>query len=200
MAADRLRSWCAVLILLHAWAVMSSLLCRWVFPTRARPRRWRRIIARLSEPYEIDGHQAVIGASVGIAIGQDNCSTPDQLVRNADLALYGAKADGRGTIRFFEAEMHAQVQERLNLEQSLRNALAAGEFELHYQPLVNVATNAITGLEALIRWHHPDKGLLAPDAFIPLAEEIGLINPIGEWVMRKACTTAAKWPGHLKSQ
>jgi diguanylate cyclase (GGDEF)-like protein len=157
-----------------------------------------RIIARLSEPYEIDGHQAVIGASVGIAIGQDGCSTPDQIVRNADLALYGAKADGRGTVRFFEAEMHAQVQERLNLERSLRNALAAGEFDLHYQPLVDVATNAITGLEALIHWHHPDKGLLAPDAFIPLAEEIGLINPIGEWVLREACASAARWPGHLR--
>ena len=88
--------------------------------------------------------------------------------------------------------MHAQVKERRNLEQSLRNALAAREFELHYQPLVDLVTNAITGFEALIRWHHPDKGLLGPDAFIPLAEEIGLINPIGEWVMREACTTAAK--------
>ncbi len=157
-----------------------------------------RIIARLSEPYAIDGHQAVIGASVGTSIGQDGCSTPDQLVRNADLALYGAKADGRGTVRFFEAEMHAQVKERRNLEQSLRNALAAREFELHYQPLVDLVTNAITGFEALIRWHHPDKGLLGPDAFIPLAEEIGLINPIGEWVMSEACTTAAKWPNHLR--
>jgi diguanylate cyclase (GGDEF)-like protein/PAS domain S-box-containing protein len=157
-----------------------------------------RVVARLSEPYEIDGQQAVIGASVGIAIGEDGCATPDEVVRNADLALYGAKADGRGTVRFFEAEMHAQVQERLNLEQSLRNALAAGEFELHYQPLVDVASNAITGLEALIRWRHPDKGLIAPDAFIPLAEEIGLINPIGEWVMREACTVATKWPCHLR--
>ena len=157
-----------------------------------------RIIARLSEPYEIDGHQAVIGASVGTSIGQDGCSTPEQLVRNTDLALYGAKADGRGTVRFFEAEMHAQVKERLNLEQSLRKALAAREFELHYQPLIDLATNAITGFEALIRWHHPDKGLLAPDAFIPLAEELGLINPIGEWVMQEACTTAAKWPNHLR--
>jgi diguanylate cyclase (GGDEF)-like protein/PAS domain S-box-containing protein len=157
-----------------------------------------RIIARLSEPYAIDGHQAVIGASVGISIGQDGSATPDQLVRNADLALYGAKTDGRGTVRFFEAEMHAQVKERLNLEQSLRNALASREFELHYQPLIHLATNAITGFEALIRWHHRDKGLLGPDAFIPLAEEIGLINPIGEWVMREACTTAAKWPNHLR--
>jgi diguanylate cyclase (GGDEF)-like protein len=157
-----------------------------------------RIIANLSEPYEIDGHQAVIGASVGIAVSRDGCSTSDELVRKADLALYGAKADGRGTVRFFEAEMHAQVQERLNLEQSLRNALAAGEFELHYQPLVDIGTNAITGLEALIRWRHPDKGLLLPDAFIPLAEEVGLIIPIGEWVLREACTTAAKWPPRLR--
>ncbi|MET0707048.1 MAG: EAL domain-containing protein [Tardiphaga sp.] len=157
-----------------------------------------RIIANLSEPYEIDGHQAVIGASVGIAVSRDGCTTSDELVRKADLALYGAKADGRGTVRFFEAEMHAQVQERLNLEQSLRNALAAGEFELHYQPLVDIGTNAITGLEALIRWRHPDKGLLLPDAFIPLAEEVGLIIPIGEWVLREACTTAAKWPPRLR--
>jgi predicted signal transduction protein with EAL and GGDEF domain len=157
-----------------------------------------RIIARLSEPYAIDGHQAVIGASVGISIGQDGSVTPDQLVRNADLALYRAKADGRGTARLFQAEMLAQVKDRLNLEQSLRNALAAREFELHYQPLINPATNAITGFEALIRWHHPDKGLLAPAAFIPLAEETGLINPIGEWVIREACTTAAKWPSNLR--
>ena len=157
-----------------------------------------RIIARLSEPYAIDGHQALIGASVGVSIGQNGYARPDQIVRDADLALYRAKTDGRGTVRFFEAEMQAQVKERLNLEQSLRHALAAREFELHYQPLIDLATNAITGFEALIRWHHPDKGLLAPDAFIPLAEEIGLINPIGEWVMREACTTAAKWPNHLR--
>jgi diguanylate cyclase (GGDEF)-like protein len=157
----------------------------------------QRIIALISEPYDIDGHQAIIGASIGIAVGPSDGLRPDKLLRNADLALYRAKGDGRGTFRFFEPAMDQQMQARRIMEQDLRKALAAGEFELHYQPVVNLASNEISGFEALIRWNHPEKGIVAPATFIPLAEEIGFIVPIGEWVIRQACTTAAKWPGDL---
>ena len=109
--------------------------------------------------------------------------SPDQIIRNADLALYRAKGDGRGTYRFFEPEMDTQMQARRALECDLRKALPADEFELYYQPVVDLATDSISGFEALIRWHHPEKGMVAPDAFIPLAEEIGLIVPLGEWVI-----------------
>jgi diguanylate cyclase (GGDEF)-like protein len=157
----------------------------------------QRIIALISEPYEIDGHQAVIGASIGIAVGPGDGLRPDRLLRNADLALYRAKGDGRGTFRFFEPAMDLQMQTRRIMEQDLRKAVAAGEFELHYQPVVNLASNEISGFEALIRWNHPEKGMVAPAAFIPLAEETGFIVPIGEWVIRQACATAAQWPGDL---
>src|SRR5437868_2522811 len=157
----------------------------------------QRIIALISEPYDLDGHQAVIGASIGIAVGPGDGLRPDKLLRNADLALYRAKGDGRGTFRFFEPAMDQQMQARRIMEQDLRKALAAGEFELYYQPVVNLASNEISGFEALIRWNHPEKGMVAPATFIPLAEEIGFIVAIGEWVIRQACSTAAKWPGDL---
>jgi diguanylate cyclase (GGDEF)-like protein len=158
----------------------------------------QRIISVVSEPYDIDGHQVVVGASVGIAVGPADGTTPEQIIRNADLALYRAKGDGRGTYRFFEQEMDAQMQARRELESDLRKALAGGEFELYYQPVVDLASSAMTGLEALIRWRHPSKGMISPETFIPLAEEIGLIVPIGEWALRQACTRAAQWPSHLK--
>ena len=157
-----------------------------------------RVIAAVSEPYAIEGHQVVIGTSVGIALGPVDGATPDRLIRNADLALYRAKGEGRGTFRFFEFEMDAQMQARRTMECDLRQALAAGEFELYYQPVVNLASNRISGFEALIRWRHAEKGMIPPAAFIPLAEEIGLIGPIGEWAIREACATAAQWPGDLK--
>ncbi len=157
----------------------------------------QRIIALISEPYDIDGHPAVIGASIGIAVGPGDGLRPDKLLRNADLALYRAKGDGRGTFRFFEPAMDLQMQTRRIMEQDLRKALAAGEFELHYQPVVNLASTEISGFEALIRWNHPEKGMVAPATFIPLAEEIGFIVPIGEWVIRQACATAAQWPEDL---
>ena len=157
----------------------------------------QRIIALISEPYDIDGHQAIIGASIGIAVGPGDGLRPDRLLRNADLALYRAKGDGRGTFRFFEPAMDQQMQARRIMEQDLRKALAAGEFELYYQPVVNLASNEISGFEALIRWNHPEKGIIAPATFIPLAEEIGFIVAIGEWVIRQACATAAQWPGDL---
>jgi diguanylate cyclase (GGDEF)-like protein len=158
----------------------------------------QHIIALMSEPFDLDGHQAVIGASIGIAVGPGDGLRPDRLLRNADLALYRAKGDGRGTFRFFEPAMDLQMQTRRIMEQDLRKALPAGEFELYYQPVVNLASNEISGFEALIRWNHPKQGLVAPAAFIPLAEEIGFIVPIGEWVIRQACATAAQWPANLR--
>src|SRR5882724_8885717 len=157
----------------------------------------QRVIQLLSEPYAIDGHQAVIGASVGISVGPVDGTSPDKLLRNADLALYRAKGDGRGTFRFFEPVMDLQMQTRRLMEQDLRKALPAGEFELHYQPVVNLASKDISGFEALIRWNHPTKGMISPTSFIPLAEEIGFIVPMGEWVIKQACTTAAQWPDNL---
>jgi len=155
------------------------------------------VIDALSEPYDIDGQQAVIGVSIGISVGPGDGSNPDKLLRNADLALYRAKSDGRGTFRFFEPVMDLQMQTRRILEQDLRKALPSGEFELYYQPVVNLASKEISGFEALIRWNHPGKGMISPADFIPLAEEIGFIVPMGEWVIRQACATAALWPDNL---
>jgi diguanylate cyclase (GGDEF)-like protein/PAS domain S-box-containing protein len=157
-----------------------------------------RVIESVSAPYVIEGQQVVIGTSIGIAVGPSDGTNPDQLIRNADLALYRAKGDGRGTYRFFERDMDAKMQVRRAMEGDLRNALAAGEFELHYQPVVSLASNEVSGFEALIRWRHLEKGIVSPAAFIPLAEEMGLIVPMGEWAIREACATAAKWPGDLK--
>jgi diguanylate cyclase (GGDEF)-like protein len=157
----------------------------------------QRVIASMSEPFEIDGNQAVIGTSVGIAVGPGDGLRPDKLLRNADLALYRAKGDGRGTFRFFEPAMDLQMQTRRIMERDLRKALPSGEFELYYQPVVNLVNSEISGFEALIRWNHPENGLVSPASFIPLAEEIGFIVPIGEWVIRQACATAALWPGDI---
>jgi diguanylate cyclase (GGDEF)-like protein len=158
----------------------------------------RRVIDAVSEPYEIDGHQVIIGASIGIALGPLDVASPERLMRNADLALYQAKGGGRGTFRVFEPEMDAQMQARWTMESELRKALTAGEFELYYQPAVSLASNEVCGFEALIRWNHPQKGIITPETFIPLAEEIGLIVPIGEWAIRDACATAARWPDDIK--
>jgi diguanylate cyclase (GGDEF)-like protein len=157
-----------------------------------------RIIETVRAPFDLDGTQVVIGTSVGIAVGPADGTAPDQLIRNADLALYRAKSDGRGTYRFFEREMDAQMQVRRVLEQDLRKALAAGEFELHYQPVVNLASNDVSGFEALIRWRHPERGMVPPAAFIPVAEEIGLISVLGEWAIRQACAAAVKWPDGIR--
>jgi diguanylate cyclase (GGDEF)-like protein len=158
----------------------------------------RRIRTSVSRPYQVDGHQIISDISIGISIAPVDGTEPDQLLKNADMALYGAKADGRGTYRFFEAEMDKRMKERRDLEMDLRQALTNGEFELHYQPLVNLQTNEITAFEALLRWHHPAKGLISPADFIPIAEETGLIVSIGEWVLRTACKETANWPDHVK--
>ena len=157
----------------------------------------RDVVAALSAPFGLYGHQAVASASIGIAIAPADGSTPEQLLHNADVALYRAKSDGRGVHRFFEPAMEEEAQNRRALEQDLRNSLSAGEFELHYQPIVKTEGGEISGFEALVRWRHPQRGLVPPNSFIPLAEEIGLIVPIGEWVIRQACATASRWPSHL---
>ena len=154
----------------------------------------QRAIDALAEPFVVGGQQALVGASVGIAIAPHDGSDPDALLKNADLALRRAKADGRGAYRFFEAEMDARLQARRAVELDLGRALARGEFELHYQPLVRLATREVVGVEALLRWRHPARGFVSPGDFIPLAEETGLIVPLGEWVLREACAEVARWP------
>jgi diguanylate cyclase (GGDEF)-like protein len=156
-----------------------------------------RIIDSVSKPYTIDDHQIIIGASIGIAIGPDDGDQIETIMRNADLALYRAKENGRGAHRFFEAEMDAKMQTRRALELDMRVAIEKGGFELHYQPLVELKSGELCGFEALIRWPHPEKGNISPAEFIPLAEETGFMVQIGEWVIREACKTAASWPDHL---
>ena len=153
-----------------------------------------RLCSILGQPFFLKDHQVVIGASIGIALAPDNGADPEQLIKNADMALYRAKDDGRSTFRFFEPEMDARMQARRLLELDLRTALENGEFEVHYQPLVSSETGKVTGFEALLRWPHPTRGNVSPADFIPLAEEIGLIVPLGSLVIRQACRDAANWP------
>jgi diguanylate cyclase (GGDEF)-like protein/PAS domain S-box-containing protein len=157
-----------------------------------------RLIEVLSASYDIDGVEVVIGASIGIALSPSDGTTSEELMRNADMALYRAKSDGGGVHRFFEREMDRIAQKRRDMEVDLRRAFANGEFELHYQPLVDIGTDRISGFESLLRWQHPDKGMISPAEFIPIAEDIGLIVPLGEWVLREACSEAAKWPDEVK--
>ena len=158
----------------------------------------KRLRDAITKPYNINDHQIVVDISVGISVSPDDGSEPDQLLKNADMALYGAKADGRGTYRFFEPEMDARMKGRRELEMNLRNALVNNELELYYQPLVNLKNNEISAFEALLRWHHPTRGMISPNDFIPIAEETGLIVPVGEWVLRKACEETANWPDDVK--
>jgi len=157
-----------------------------------------RLLEAVATPYELDGHHLQIGTSIGIALAPEHGADVEQLMKNADLALYKAKSEGRDAYRFFEDAMGIEVRTRRAHQVDLRNALANGEFELHYQPIVDIRTGDITSIEALIRWRHPQRGMIPPSSFIPLAEESGLINPIGEWVLRKACSDAVRWPSHIK--
>jgi diguanylate cyclase (GGDEF)-like protein len=157
----------------------------------------QQLIETMAEPFDIGGHSVVIGTSAGIALAPNDGCDPDELLKNADMALYRAKAEGRGTYRFFEAKMDADMQARRLLEVDLRGALVRDEFEVHYQPLVDLQTARLNGFEALLRWRHPERGLVSPAEFIPLAEDIGLIAPIGAWVLKQACADATGWPGDL---
>ena len=157
-----------------------------------------RLLEAVSAPYAFDDHRVDISTSIGIALAPEHGTDVDQLIKSADLALYKAKVGGRNTYRVFEAAMGADADARRALEIDLRNALTGGQFELHYHPIVDIRTNEIANVEALIRWQHPQRGPIAPADFIPLAEESGLINPIGEWVLRRACADAAGWPPQFK--
>ena len=156
-----------------------------------------RVVDLLARPFILEGQVVNVGASVGVALAPADGQTPAALMRNADLALYKAKADGRGAFRMFEASLDARVQQRRSLEMDLRRAVARQDFELHYQPLVDARSGAVTGAEALIRWRHEERGLVSPADFIPLAEETGLIANIGQWVLRTACMEAATWPSSM---
>lgn len=157
----------------------------------------RRIVRIVGEPYEIDGQQIIIGASVGIAIAPLDGRNADVLLKNADMALYTAKADGRGVYRFFRDEMSLRSQTRRLLELELRRALDVQELCLHYQPMFNMENREIVGFEALLRWNHPTRGIVPPNDFIWLAEEVGLIVPIGQWVIEQACRDAVSWPDQI---
>jgi diguanylate cyclase (GGDEF)-like protein len=158
----------------------------------------QRISDVLSAPYEVEGHRVIVSVSIGIALVPADGTDPDTLLKNADIALYRAKADGRGIFRLFEPAMDAHLQQRRILELDLHRALAAREFELFYQPLVNLASGRICGFEALMRWRHPTRGLLYPGAFIAATEEMGLIIPLGRWALHEACREAAAWPDDVK--
>jgi len=158
----------------------------------------RTLIEQVSRPYMIEGHKVTIGASVGIAIGDPGRACADALVRNADLALYAAKAAGRGKHCFYESSMHSEAAERQLLENDLRQAIERGELSVNYQPIVRTAGEEISGFEALVRWQHPTRGAISPAKFIPLAEEAGLIGSIGEWVLMTALQEAAQWPDHVR--
>ncbi|WP_037551717.1 putative bifunctional diguanylate cyclase/phosphodiesterase [Sphingomonas sp. URHD0057] len=158
----------------------------------------RDILEGMARPFSVDGNELVPSTSIGIAISPDDAADGETLLRNADLALYRAKEAGRGTFAYFEESLNQRAQERRQLETDLRLALDHGQFELYYQPLFDLEDNRVCSFEALLRWNHPTRGLIAPADFIPIAEDTGLIVPIGAWVIREACTQAARWPDHIR--
>jgi diguanylate cyclase (GGDEF)-like protein len=156
-----------------------------------------RILAALKQPFEVRGREVFVGASVGIALDEDAKAQPDDLIRNADTAMYAAKADGKGKCVVFQPAMHRRTVEFFEVQADLQRALIRGEFALHYQPIVDFRTGRIDGLEALVRWNHPTRGLVMPGGFIPVAEEAGMIVPLGVWVLGEACRQTAEWRRRL---
>jgi diguanylate cyclase (GGDEF)-like protein len=157
-----------------------------------------RIIEAISVPFDLNGQQVEVGTSIGIALAPEDGVEPDELLRRADLALYSVKSSGRNDFCLFRNEMLEIVNTQQSAERELREAIAQRQFELHYQPVVDVKTRELRGVETLVRWRHPDKGMIAPDHFIPLAESTGLIVPLGEWILNQACADAANWPADVK--
>ncbi|TXG77111.1 MAG: EAL domain-containing protein [Rhodocyclaceae bacterium] len=157
----------------------------------------KRVIAKLSEPFELSGQSVVCGASVGAAIFGVDAVEKEDLLHKADLALYRAKSEGRGEFSFYDASMDAQLQERRTLTRDLRQALESDQLQLYFQPLYEGDGESLVGYEALVRWRHPQRGFVPPSEFVPLAEDTGLIDPLGRWVLRRACAEAARWPEHL---
>ena len=157
-----------------------------------------RIINAISQPFDLNGSRAVLGTSVGIVLGPEHEIDPEGLLKRADLALYDAKSSGRNDFRFFRNELLEVADTQRTAEYELRSAIEQEQFELYYQPVVDVKTLTLCGAEALVRWRHPTKGMISPDKFVPLAETTGLIGPLGEWILRRACADAASWPEHIK--
>ncbi len=157
-----------------------------------------RLTEVVGQPYEIDGHRILSSVSIGIAVGPRDGDNSDDLLKAADLALYAVKATARGTYRFYQKSMNEEINDRRQVEMDLREALERHELELHYQPIIDLQRNVITGFEALARWRHPEKGMVPPTVFIPVAEDSGLILSLGAWALREACSNAARWPSHLK--
>jgi diguanylate cyclase (GGDEF)-like protein len=157
-----------------------------------------RISKLIAEPFLLPGHRIEIGTSIGIAMAPEHGSDQEQLLKKADLAMYSSKSAGRNCYTLYDEAMSAELEARNTLEGDLRDAIARCQFEVHYQPFFDVQTGHRKGVEALVRWRHPTRGLIPPDQFIPLAEESGLIVPLGEWVLRRACDDAASWPADIK--
>ncbi len=157
-----------------------------------------RIIGLIEKPFDLDGNTVGVGTSIGIAFAPEHGIDAETLLRKADLALYAAKSGGRNDFRVFQPELTAAADMQRSMESELREALSRSEFELHYQPVIDTRTRRICGAEAFVRWHHPSRGLLTPDQFLPLAESTGLMPPLGGWILQQACIDAAAWPAHIK--